>query len=47
LIQMRNEGSLHRRSDEEHKRNPPECSPYHEESMSHSVFFVLRKSRKV
>src|ERR1700730_3779105 len=47
LIQMRNEGGLHRWSDEEHKRNPPKCSPDHEESMSHSLFFVLRKSRKV
>src|SRR5207253_10632550 len=41
LIQMRHQGSLHRRSDEEHE------SPEHEESMSHSVFFVLLGSKKV
>src|SRR5712664_1128594 len=47
LIQMRNKGRLHRRSDEEHERNPTQRSPDHEKSMSHSVFFVLRKSQKV
>src|SRR6266849_1602528 len=26
LIQMRNQGGLHHRSDEEHKRYPPDCS---------------------
>src|SRR5882724_10287074 len=44
LIQMRHQRGLHRRSDEEHERNPTECSPDHEKSMSHSVFFVLHKS---
>src|SRR5882762_5138689 len=37
LVQMRHKGGLHRRSDEEHKRNPAERSPDHEKSMSHSV----------
>src|ERR1700730_4365413 len=46
-VQMCNQGSLHHRSDEEHERYPPDCSPDHEESMSHSVFFVLLGSRKV
>src|SRR5713101_10172058 len=44
LIQMRNERGLHRWSDEEHKRNPTDCSPEHEKSMSPSQFFVLHKS---
>src|SRR5260370_2185087 len=47
LIQVRYQGGLHHRSDEEHKRYPAERSPHHEESMSHSVFFVLLGSRKV
>src|SRR5713226_1671576 len=47
LIQMCYEGCLHRRSDEEHKKYPAQCSPAHEKSMSHSVFFVLLGSKKV
>src|SRR5258708_21979637 len=38
LTQMRHQGGLHHRSDEKHERNPSECSPDHEESISHSVF---------
>jgi hypothetical protein len=30
LVQMRYKGCLHRWSDEEHKENPPQCSPAHE-----------------
>jgi hypothetical protein len=44
---MRYEGCFHRRSDEEHKEYPAQCSPAHEEFMSHSVFFVLLGSKKV
>jgi hypothetical protein len=47
LIQMRYEGCFHPRCNEEHQENPPQCSPAHEKSMSHSVIFVLLRSRKV
>src|SRR5437016_7551357 len=47
LIQMRHQGGLHHRSDEEHERYPAQRSPHHEESMSHSVFFVLLRSQKM
>src|SRR5713226_2896212 len=30
LIQMRNEGCFHARSNKEHKKYPPQCSPAHE-----------------
>src|SRR6202049_707855 len=43
---MRHEWRFHRRSDEEHEWNPPECSPNNEESVSHSVFFVLQLPKK-
>src|ERR1700722_12498742 len=46
LAQMRHQRRLHRRSDEEHQRNPTECSPNNEESVSHSVFFVLQVLKK-
>jgi hypothetical protein len=47
LIQMRNEGCFHARSNQEHEEYPPQCSPAHEKSMSHSVLFVLLGSKKV
>src|SRR4029077_19580201 len=47
LIQMRKEGCLPRRSDQKHEEYPTKCSPAHEKSMSHSVIFVLLRSRKV
>src|SRR6266481_6284557 len=47
LIQMRYEGGFHSRSNQEHEEYPPQCSPAHEKSMSHSVIFVLLRSRKV
>src|SRR5689334_3686931 len=46
LAQMRHQGCFHRRSDEEQQGNPAECSPNHEESVSHSVVFVLQLPKK-
>src|ERR1700686_513188 len=46
FAQVRHQRRLHRRSDEEHQRNPTECSPNNEESVSHSVFFVLQLPKK-
>src|SRR5260370_3948814 len=47
LIQVGDEGCFHALSEQEHEENPSQCSPAHEKSMSHSVFFVLLGSRKV
>src|ERR1700738_1824554 len=46
LAQVCYKRGFHRRSDEEHQRNPTECSPNYEESVSHSVFFVLQLPKK-
>src|SRR5215470_2268926 len=46
LIQVRNQRSFHRRSDEEHEEHPTKRGPKHEESMSHSVFFLLLNPEK-
>src|SRR6202162_5739028 len=46
LAQVLHERSLHRWCDEEKQRNPAECSPNHEESVSHSVVFVLQLPEK-
>src|SRR5467141_2996991 len=46
VIQIRYEGCLHRRSDEEHEEYPPQCSPTHEKSMSHSVLFCTTRNQK-
>src|SRR6266849_1826533 len=44
LIQTHDAGCFHSRSNEEHEKYPTKCSPAHEKSMSHSVFFVLLES---
>src|SRR5437879_5896092 len=46
ITQIRHQRRFHRRSDDEHQGNPTECSPNNEESVSHSVFFVLQLPRK-
>src|SRR5260370_32923818 len=46
LAQVSDERRFHRRSDEEHQRNPTECSPDYKESVSHSVVFVLQVPEK-
>src|SRR6266436_3077136 len=46
LAQVCHEWRFHHRSDEEHQGNPAECSPNHEESVSHSVVFVLQVPEK-
>src|SRR5258708_8954943 len=46
LAQVSDERCFHRRSDEEHQRNPTECSPDYKESVSHSVVFVLQVPEK-
>src|SRR6266704_2624879 len=43
---MRHERGFHHRSDEEHEKHPAERCPDHEESMSHSVCFVLQTTKK-
>ena len=45
--QMRNEGGVHNRNDEEHQEHPTESGPENKEWSSHSVFFVLLISQKV
>src|SRR5258707_8145382 len=46
LAQVRHERCFHRWCDEEKQRNPAECSPNYEESVSHSVVFVLQLPEK-
>src|ERR1700674_3942191 len=46
LAQVRHERCFHRRCDKEKQRNPAECSPNYEESVSHSVVFVLQLPEK-
>src|SRR4029077_16732639 len=46
LAQVRHERCFHRWCDKEKQRNPAECSPNYEESVSHSVVFVLQLPEK-
>src|SRR5208282_3016133 len=45
--QVRHQGGIHDRNDEEHKEHPSESGPENKEWSSHSVFFVLLISQKV